>query len=443
VTFEATDCSDNMTSGVVKYRRKADAPRSLPVIRPLALNLQEGRLYAQNATFELRFMIDNPPPEPPELKFGTEKVQLQFGGDEWKGILILAPNSMSPVRVSCGQAVPLVFELVQDSQVPLVRIEEPESTRPVKSRTITVKAFVEDAHLDRVTIEGRDMLHSEGTFWIAQDVELLAEGPNDFRVEAFDKANRSTSLRLRIVRDTLAPQLLAATDAVEVDRDGKRLLQSVLEFDEPVASIVIDGVNCAGKEPQPKIAITLPSGTGIWSAECLIHDLAGNSMTHAISIPRPVPKARPIELEGFQRVGDESDARGYPLSIRHVQTGIELRAFTVAEAVNPVYVSTALVTSQQFKRAGGDIPHTSVSGDDVDRWFLATNVGFSLPTVEEASLVTAQGFGAVAIGYGELLMRKTKSTRVPYLSANGTWSEFLQITQSSPKVGFRVVYRIR
>ena len=157
----------------------------------------------------------------------------------------------------------------------------------------------------------------------------------------------------------------------------------------------------------------------------------------------PVPPVATKELAGFRAKGDERTSSGYPLTIVHDTTGIELVAIAVDSAGKPAFYAAVREVSEQQWGEGGNAPKTRVSAEDIKRWLGERGRDFELPNEADWTRLVAEANPAVKNlreGEGKFeWVRGDGITNWPIKKDPSTSS--LRTNKSSASIGFRVVFR--
>ena len=371
----------------------------------------------------------------------AERETLTLSGEQERELehrLLPAANAVLHVTVDTeGLEPPFRFDLVHDDLPPRIPDGGLLETR---SRQLDVEVRVEDSSpLESVVLQVEPagplrLEHVSGDLWLAAGVQV-PEGPSELSVVATDLAGNASTRTLKVLCDSLTPQLKQVLPPLDDPIRGESAdpTSFTLEFDEPLASGELtfgwrgpDGalgdLEASGVETRDRgvsASVRLPTERGEVVAVYSVADAMGNTA-------RPAQELSWKVLDRWGELGEEfrsaaevdpqwwglvEDARHhYPGRIRHVKSGLELVYVPGGEfefgardplpdqlqlpggrvSMSGFYIGRTEVSWRMLGEGGGDVPeHVSRSEKKWDepaavRWEVARSWceqnGLELPT---------------------------------------------------------------
>ncbi|HUR26679.1 MAG TPA: hypothetical protein VM509_00715, partial [Planctomycetota bacterium] len=490
VAYDVVDLAENHTRGSVTYAKTNEPPPPEPKITLIPRPPADGALVVGTNVLPLRGTIENA---------GSAAVILNVAGRptsftlEKTGEFVADPelplDARSRIELSCGSAS-IAFDVVQDSTAPKIALKSPAQDNVLtKERALAVQLSVDDASLANVTIGTREMKGKGSGTWTLDGLELKSEGANAFEVVATDAVGHTATRTLSIRRDTTPPRLVPASSEPKASTAfaaGKTAACRFV-FDEPIAFVNVAGRRIDAKGSEAAFDVDVPISSGPWTIEGTAQDVAGNAGTFSVTLahvaepesggvtssganaPKPdglatTPSATPTtpsstpasdggslgivkQFAGFTSKPEGANALGFPRTLVHAKTGIELVAVPFANDKAPsLYVSRTLVTKRQFtgKAKADETAQVSVSADEVaSDWCADDGRGALLDLPTDAEWLTfAAELAKLGANQVEMLKGAITSTSWPTRDRDGQ-AATQHPSHGSPLSGFRVVYRVR
>jgi formylglycine-generating enzyme required for sulfatase activity/serine/threonine protein kinase len=235
----------------------------------------------------------------------------------------LKRNQREALELAHGPGT-LAFEVVQDSEEPVLSIVEPaEARRRTNQDSFDLAVKVTEANLANVALGGRALAPGPDDTWVAASVGLAREGENPFAITARDRAGTERKLDLSVWRDTQGPERESAEPADGAEVEGGMPLTLVVTFDEPPASATLAGSKGIREGDRARFELDVPPGEGRFEWKGEARDALGNSATFSWAGTRPTkPKVR--VPDGWEVVDATSGFGGWAKKVREPKSGIEL-----------------------------------------------------------------------------------------------------------------------
>lgn len=298
----------------------------------------------------------------------------------------------------------------------------------------------------------------------------LREGePCTLQLRTRNENGESAARQLRVVLDSTQPTL-TATAPDPVPTGGTVALRGTWQ-DRSDPRIEAEGRLAQVQRTSADggtWTLSLPAPTASTNWRVVATDAAGNGGTCDVAIvveaarepvppvvtppvvkpdpPKvdPIPQVTTKEWQGFVAQGVERSTSGYPLTILHQTTGIELVAIAIDSTGKPAfYAAVREVSERQWEDGGTNSAKSRVSAEDIKRWLGERGRGFDLPNEADwARLVAAANPAVKNLREGEgkfEWVRGDGITSWPIKKDPSTST--LRTNKSSPSIGFRVIYR--
>jgi hypothetical protein len=165
-----------------------------------------------------------------------------------------------------------------DSVAPVITITAPAANFVTKLATAHITGTVADASAVTLTLNAQPLPLTGTSF--AADVDLTAEGKNDFAIVATDAAGNSATKTVSIVRDTVAPTVTVASPAKGSVVGANPVLVRGTAQDATALTVTVDGTaaTVTGEAFEASID-NLTEGPHVF--QVVATDAAGNATTKA------------------------------------------------------------------------------------------------------------------------------------------------------------------
>ncbi|MBU4405659.1 MAG: Ig-like domain-containing protein [Candidatus Aminicenantes bacterium] len=167
-----------------------------------------------------------------------------------------------------------------DTIAPQITVTAPTAGALVNLPGLNINGKAEDANLAKVTAAGTQGQIVGGNFYF--ESLPLSEGPNDFVIEAEDRAGNQSRQSLTVVLDTLPPQLQITAPAANVMLAAPSVSVSGTVADVHEFSVKVNDIQavCANG----KFSALIPLSQGINRITAVARDQAGNSAAQSVNV---------------------------------------------------------------------------------------------------------------------------------------------------------------
>jgi serine/threonine protein kinase len=169
-------------------------------------------------------------------------------------------------------------------------------------------------------------------------------------------------------------------------------------------------------------------------------------VTPPVTPPVTSPTVTPKDLPGFSADGEQRTSAGYPLTIKHLGSGVRLVAIAVDANGKPaLYAAVREVSEKQWDGTSADRAKTNITGEEIRTWLMNRGQGLELPTEADWSRLVAAASPELQNlrereGVFELLAPASYAASSWPLKKDPSTASHI-VKRRAGGIGFRVVYR--
>ena len=295
-------------------------------------------------------------------------------------------------------------------------------------------------------------LGSDGTIALA-NYEPKTKDEAEFLIVAKNSSGASDAFRCRVYFDNTAPTIVVQAPSKPVD-PGKSFVCSGTWADlRGLGSLTVANKEAAitparGAARSGRWSVQLEAPVASMELPLVAEDRAGNRTEIKVRIELAGTAPQQQLPAGFvAAAGAAVNDLGFPRSLVHAATGIELVALGFAPGAKPtLYAATSEVSKLQFAGEGTAESCGDLTADAVAAWLReGRGSGLALPTKAEWETLLAApadlGIQGLRSGKAEWLQGQQVDASWPIATAAGEPGTQPR-DQSRPDLGFRVVLRL-
>ena len=318
----------------------AGAPRELPVIE-LTTAPPEDRPTKETQQ-RIRGRVANRTGDRLDVELnGKRSTQPLDANGAFDFTVELRRDADNILRLAHSDGREVTLQVRQDATDPVLTLVEPvKSPWETRDPRIDVVVEVRESDLESVRFDAQPMESLGRDRYRASGVALTEDGTRRFTVVATDRAGRSATTTIEVVRDTAEPILLDCNPPAGTLVVPESELTLELRFNERVELLRIDGKTQTPYAEVVKVTVRVPKGEGPFEVRLHFEDRLRNGDDALLSFERPIvePKTpepepeptpspvKPVRLPaGWEAVGSEVGFGGWPLVARHPATGLTFR----------------------------------------------------------------------------------------------------------------------